>query len=175
MDEHANHIWRTVLKIAKLLNFSDTEAEYFYLTSELERAIQPNLREMLSRRLEVLRLNAQQFDLTLDSFKLISEWEHTAVYVALDHPEASERSVIATSDPYLEWRLESEFRMLDVCFTDATLKAFPPADTDILSIYGTPTAQAALRVNKTIYIDQKIFDQMDVQNQTWLFVHETSH
>lgn len=71
-------------QIASKLNLSSAEAEYFVLLVQANNAKTPELRETFLERLNSVRPGGKIFDLSVDHFKVISDWYHLAILEALD-------------------------------------------------------------------------------------------
>lgn len=62
-----------------------------------------------------------------------------------------------------------------VCFTQGDLVHISTVDQDGLTIGEENGGQVAIRLNDEVYIDEKIFNRMDPENQAYLFFHEIMH
>jgi uncharacterized protein (TIGR02147 family) len=63
-------------KIASRLELPPTHAEYFSLLIQLEAARDPSYREAIVQRINTLHPQWKVYDLSLDAFRVISEWYH---------------------------------------------------------------------------------------------------
>lgn len=66
-------------KIALKLDLTDLESQYFCLLVQLEQEKDQAFREEILKRLTSLNPKRKTYDLSLDLFKAISEWYHTAI------------------------------------------------------------------------------------------------
>jgi uncharacterized protein (TIGR02147 family) len=69
----------TALKIAEHLQLSETEAEYFGLLVQLQTAKTPALKEALLKKLNSLNPQKPAQELSVDFFRMISDWYHIAI------------------------------------------------------------------------------------------------
>jgi len=81
-------------KIALKLGLTDLETQYFCLLVQLEQEKDPNFREELLSRLSELNPKRKSRDLSVDIFKSISDWHHSAI---LELPSLSGFSLTAES------------------------------------------------------------------------------
>jgi uncharacterized protein (TIGR02147 family) len=66
-------------KIAVKLDLTEVETQYLCLLVQLEQEKDPSFREEFSRRLNSLNPNRKSHDLSVDVFKVISDWYHYAI------------------------------------------------------------------------------------------------
>lgn len=67
-------------KIAIKLQLTDTEIQYFCLLVQIEQEKDASFRKELIQRLKELRPNKRKsYELSMDRFKSISEWQHAAI------------------------------------------------------------------------------------------------
>jgi uncharacterized protein (TIGR02147 family) len=66
-------------KIALNLNLTDQETQYFCLLVQLDQEKDPIYREVLGKRLKAIKPEHDVFDLSLDLFRVISDWYHYAI------------------------------------------------------------------------------------------------
>ena len=66
-------------KIAVKLELNDAESQYFCLLTQYEQEEDPQFREEILRRLTALNPHRKPQDLSVDLFKMISDWYHTAI------------------------------------------------------------------------------------------------
>ncbi len=71
-------------ELARKLRLEGPEYEKFVLAAQLEKARDPAHREILMSRYRVLEPESVHTDLTIDQFRIISEWYHLPIYEALD-------------------------------------------------------------------------------------------
>ena len=76
---------------------------------------------------------------------------------------------------YLGLSLVREIQTFNICKTDADLRAVPTEDYDTVTEYDFEGAQAAVRDGTNVYIDMKIFRQMNSRSKTYLLLHEAMH
>lgn len=76
---------------------------------------------------------------------------------------------------YLALNFEKEGDELFICETQGDLKEVPADDFDAVAIYRKDSQQIAIRLNNRVYIDRKLFDQLDETSQAFLFLHEVAH
>jgi uncharacterized protein (TIGR02147 family) len=67
-------------KLSKRLGLNEGESEYFFLLVQAESARDPAFRESILNRLRTLNPGLKNYDLSVDAFKVISTWYHTALY-----------------------------------------------------------------------------------------------
>jgi uncharacterized protein (TIGR02147 family) len=80
MNGKSNFSVTSLQKIANKLVLSESETEYLLVLGELELQKNPEVRESLIRRLQRLNPVRQSFqDLSVDYFRQISEWYHSAI------------------------------------------------------------------------------------------------
>lgn len=76
---------------------------------------------------------------------------------------------------YLAMQLTNEIIGLKICFTQEDLVELPRHEQQGITIFKYKTKQTAIRVNNEVYVDEKIYQEMEERQQTFLFVHEASH
>ena len=76
---------------------------------------------------------------------------------------------------YYKSLFSNEAGGLKICMTEGTLSRINPIDQDGLTIGEVDGRQVAIRWDDKIYIDKKIFNQMDETNKGYLFFHEVMH
>jgi len=69
----------TALKMAGRLELAELEAEYFCLLTQLETAKTPALKETVIKRLNSLNPQKPIHELSLEFFRVISDWYHLAI------------------------------------------------------------------------------------------------
>src|SRR5258708_36824233 len=67
------------LETAAGLQLNETEREYFCLLVQIESTTDPALKDSLLKRVRQLNPNVGVYDLSLDHFKIISDWPHFAI------------------------------------------------------------------------------------------------
>ena len=82
MNKHRNLSSEMAFRVAQNLKLNGQEAEYFCLLAQYEAEKLPSLRDNLAERLSAARKRSPQAvaafprDLSVDAFKLISDWYH---------------------------------------------------------------------------------------------------
>lgn len=80
MNGKANFSGASLQKIAQKLKLSDEETEYFLLLGDLETQKDPEIRESILRRLRRVSPDKRLVhDLSVDHFKQMAEWYHSAI------------------------------------------------------------------------------------------------
>lgn len=80
MSGKANFSGTSLQKIAKNLRLSDGESEYLLLLGDFESQKDPEIREILLRRMQRLSPSQRPItDLSVDYFKQIADWYHSAI------------------------------------------------------------------------------------------------
>lgn len=72
------------LQIARKLRLSSKEQEYFRLMVLLDRAKKPEIKETALQKIRELNPQNTSYDLSIDLFKVISDWYHFAILACLD-------------------------------------------------------------------------------------------
>jgi len=70
---------QTAAKIAHRLGLPAEDADYFCLLVQMERATEPSYREKLLAQLKTKTAATEVYDLSLDTFKAISDWRYFAI------------------------------------------------------------------------------------------------
>lgn len=81
------------LKVAQGLGLDSAETEYFILLVQYSRAKSPELKETIRNRIQAKNpVLDKEHDLSLDHFRIISDWHHMAILRALEIPGAENTS-----------------------------------------------------------------------------------
>lgn len=65
--------------LANKLGLKGKEAEYFCLLVQIEHTADPIIKESVQNRIQILNPQRKSHNLSLDLFKLIADWYHTAI------------------------------------------------------------------------------------------------
>jgi uncharacterized protein (TIGR02147 family) len=71
-------------QLAKRLRLEGPAYEKFVLAAQIEKASDPEHRELLLERLRQLEPESKHTQLSIDQFRVISDWYHFAIYESLD-------------------------------------------------------------------------------------------
>lgn len=74
----------TANKVAEALNLDANERDYFLLLVQYDGAKTPELKNSLWQKVSALNPQSEVFDLSLDHFKIISEWYHFAIMASTE-------------------------------------------------------------------------------------------
>lgn len=74
----------TAYAVTEKLKLGEQEATYFRILAQMEGTKDPALKESLLQRAQVLSPRVVVHDLSVDQFKMISDWHHYAIFVATD-------------------------------------------------------------------------------------------
>ncbi len=74
----------TALQIAARLGLQGKDAEYFCLLVQIEGTKSPSLKQALLQRAQSLSPNHSIHDLSVDHFRIISDWHHFAIMAATE-------------------------------------------------------------------------------------------
>ena len=85
-------------------------------------------------------------------------------------------SFLRGQSDYYEKQILKQAAQVNFCMTQGDLIQVKTEDTDSLTILDNGKGlQLAIRLNKNVYVDQKIYNQMDAVNRAYLIVHELMH
>lgn len=106
-----NLSFETAASVADRLNLKGKEFDYFCLLVQSEATKNPEMRESLLEKIQVLNPSLRPQDLTVDHFRIISDWHHFAILVAttLKNIEAKPRqlaSALGISQAEVELAIE---------------------------------------------------------------------
>jgi uncharacterized protein (TIGR02147 family) len=108
MSGKANFSSQSLRKIAKSMQLKERESEYLMLLGELEAQKDPEIREGLLRHLQRCRPGRRPIqDLSVDSFRQISEWYHSPI-LELAYLEGFEFTVENAAKKVRITKLEAE-------------------------------------------------------------------
>ncbi|MFL5812761.1 MAG: TIGR02147 family protein [Bdellovibrionia bacterium] len=74
----------TAYAVAEKLRLDEQEATYFRILAQMEATKNPALKESLLQRAQTLAPSVVVNDLSVDQFKMISDWHHYAIFAAVD-------------------------------------------------------------------------------------------
>jgi uncharacterized protein (TIGR02147 family) len=85
MKGSANFSLQSAEKLASKLNLKSTEREYLFLLVQFEVTSDPQTKESILNRMKALNpKRVQSHDLSVDQFRQISEWYHSAILEMVD-------------------------------------------------------------------------------------------
>jgi uncharacterized protein (TIGR02147 family) len=74
----------TAYAVTEKLNLGEQEAAYFRVLAQIEGTKNPALRESLLQRAQTLSPTVVVSDLSVDQFKMMADWHHSAIVAATD-------------------------------------------------------------------------------------------
>lgn len=82
---------------------------------------------------------------------------------------------VSALDWYFAQDLRQEILDLDYCLTSRLVRVDTRDIESFVTVYGTKTTQAAIRFNKSVYLDVENFLSMSPEDRAFLMIHETMH
>jgi hypothetical protein len=82
---------------------------------------------------------------------------------------------LAMVDWYFAEDLKQEIRDLNYCLTGRLVKIDTRDAENLVTVYSDKTFQAAIRLNRSVYIDRANMGKMPLYDQAFLLIHESIH